>query len=223
MTVAAIVLARDDADALGDAAGRPAARRIVEAAWAGGALPIVVVAPGPEGPLEAALAGTPALAVRTEPGATDASSLALGASAARDHVAETDAVLAWPARMAWVDPETVTSLIEAHGVWPGDVLRPAWAGASGWPALVPLARLPGLLDGAGGDLDARFADLRGDLAARALELGDPGAVRDRSVPVDALPAYEGPPEPVSGPPPEWGAAAGERADAEDPVRSPRAP
>ena len=31
---------------------------------------------------------------------------------------DTDAVLLWPARMTWVGPETITSLIEAHGTAP---------------------------------------------------------------------------------------------------------
>ena len=44
----------------------------------------------------------------------------------------------------------------------------------------------------------------------AVDLGDPGAVIGRETPIDALPAYAGPPEPVGGPPPEWGAAAADR-------------
>ena len=35
---------------------------------------------------------------------------------ARDEVDATDAALVWPARMGWLDAETVTSLIEAHGM-----------------------------------------------------------------------------------------------------------
>jgi hypothetical protein len=50
-----------------------------------------------------------------------------------------------------------------------------------------------------------------------LELGDPGSVLGREVELDALPDYAGPPEPVGGPPPEWGAAA---ADTPDPEVSP---
>ena len=39
MTVAAVILYRDPSGALADAAGRPAVRRAVESAWAGGATP----------------------------------------------------------------------------------------------------------------------------------------------------------------------------------------
>ena len=51
------------------------------------------------------------------------------------------AVLLWPGRMTWVGPETVTSLIETHGVEPGAMLRPGWQGETGWPVLLPLAAL----------------------------------------------------------------------------------
>ena len=43
MTVAAVILAASPASALAVAAGQPSVRRIAELAWAGGALPIVVV------------------------------------------------------------------------------------------------------------------------------------------------------------------------------------
>ena len=33
----------------------------------------------------------------------------------------------WPAGMVWPDPETITSLIEAHGTDPGSILRPHFA------------------------------------------------------------------------------------------------
>ena len=48
MTVAAIVLVPDTAVALADADGDPAIRRIVHAAWSGGALPIVIVTDDPD-------------------------------------------------------------------------------------------------------------------------------------------------------------------------------
>ena len=56
-----------------------------------------------------------------------------------------------------------------------------------------------------------------DLAAAGAELvavdtGDPGTTHDLSTPFDQLPAYAGPPEPVAGNPPEWGAAAADMAD-----------
>ena len=53
-------------------------------------------------------------------------------------VRDTTAVLLWPARMTWVGPETITSLIEAHGTDAERLLRPAWHGDPGWP--VPRCR-----------------------------------------------------------------------------------
>ena len=52
-----------------------------------------------------------------------------------------------------------------------------------------------------------------------LELGDPGVVHDRETPIERLPAYEGPPGPAGGPPPEWGAPAADLSD-EAPLEGP---
>ena len=49
MTVAAVILAASPDSALADADGQPAARRIAEAAWSGGAIPVVLVSFDPEG------------------------------------------------------------------------------------------------------------------------------------------------------------------------------
>ena len=57
MTVAAVILYARPEGALADAAGRPAVRRAVESAWAGGATPIVVVSFDPDGAVAAALEG----------------------------------------------------------------------------------------------------------------------------------------------------------------------
>jgi CTP:molybdopterin cytidylyltransferase MocA len=230
VTVAAVIVSRDGAEARADAAGRTAARRIVEAAWAGGALPIVVVAPDPDGALAAALAGSPARlvpppgvpeaqGVTAAPGAgrdVDPASMGAGMAAVFDAVAEIDAILCWPAAMTWVDPETVTSLIEAHGVRPGRILRPVSEGRPGWPVLVPAGLLDGLLgharpgqDGAG--LEAALAAAPAGVVER-VELGDPGVTHGREVPLDRLPAYAGPSAPLGGPPPEWGAAAADEPD-----------
>jgi CTP:molybdopterin cytidylyltransferase MocA len=215
MTVAAVILAASTESALADAAGRPTVRRLVEAAWAGGALPIVVVALEREGQVAAALAGSPAVLAEPAPAeAGPVGQIAHGIRVAAEQVRETEAALVWPARLAWVDPETVTSLIEAHGARAGEVLRPTWEGQAGWPALIPLEHLDGL---------ARLApqrmpgELLTDLEAsgvpfRQVALGDPGVVIDRETPMDALPRYEGPPEPVAGPPPEWGAAAADTSE-----------
>ena len=49
MTVAAVILASTADGALTDTLGQPRVRRLVDIAWAGGALPVVVVAPDPDG------------------------------------------------------------------------------------------------------------------------------------------------------------------------------
>jgi hypothetical protein len=225
MTVAAVILAGDLEEAMGDAAGRPAVRRIVDAGWAGGAMPLIVVVTD-AGAVAAALGGTPAQVTASPasgslPGGGATAHALAGSRAACASVVETSAVLLWPVRMAWVDPETVTSLIEGHGAWPGEVLRPAWSGAAGWPVLVPVASLetlsaPGRPADAGGVPAGRsLEDVLAAVPARILELGDPGVSMDRSVPLAALPDYEGPAAPVSGPPPDWGAAAADRPAEEE--------
>ena len=214
MTVAAVILAASAESALADAAGRVSVRRIAETAWAGGAMPLVVVAADPGGRVGAALAGSeavlvPPAALETGP----AGQIVRGMRAALELVASTDAALVWPARLTWVDAETVTMLIQAHGLAPADALRPRWEDADGWPVLVPMS----LLETVAGLAPDRMPDqLIADLAAagvplRSLDLGDPGAVIDRGTPIDALPPYAGPAEPLS-PPPDWGAAAAESPD-----------
>jgi CTP:molybdopterin cytidylyltransferase MocA len=148
VTVAAVILFESIEGALADAAGRPAVRRTVESAWAGGAIPIVVVAPVDDGQVAEALAGAPAVLAEPVPQrptaaarqAGPATQFERGIDVALQRVSETDAVLIWPGRMVWVDAETVTSLIEAHGVEREAVLRPSFDGQLGWPLLVPLAR-----------------------------------------------------------------------------------
>jgi CTP:molybdopterin cytidylyltransferase MocA len=198
VTVAAVVVPRDRDEALADAAGRAAARRIVDAAWAGGALPIVVVVDDPEGAVAAVLAGSPALLVGAAP---DRSPYRAGAEAASEAVRGTDGWLLWPGDHTWVDPETVTSLIEAHGARPEHPLRPVHDGRQGWPILVPVSARD-LVEGV--VVDTPDAVL--------LDLGDPGTVVTLAVAIDDVPAYVGPAAPVSGPPPDWGAAAAEEPD-----------
>ena len=220
MTVGAVIVPADGAEALADAAGRVAVRRIVDAAWAGGALPIVVVADDADGAIARALAGSPAVLVPPERAAWRGAWLT-GTRAAVAAVAGTSAVLLWPGRMTWIDPETVTSLIEAHGRAVRLAVRPVRAGTPGWPLLLPtelaLDHLAGAsLDSDGGSDDA--ADARGaepdGIEWASLELGDPGSVLGAEVPLAELPDYAGPPEPVGGTPPEWGAAAAEMPDSE---------
>jgi CTP:molybdopterin cytidylyltransferase MocA len=209
VTVGAVVVAEDAVAALADAAGRTAVRRIVDAAWAGGALPIVVVAPDPEGRLGAVLGVSPAMLV--DPGdLRDVAAFGAGVVAALDAVAETSAVLLWPARMTWVDPETVTSLIEAHGADGTAAVRPGRGGQVGWPVLLPADVALTRLHGVHGALDTALDGL----PIVVVELGDPGAILGLDVALDDLPPFAGPPEPLGGPPPEWGAAAAETPDPE---------
>ena len=222
MTVAAIVLAAPPESPLADADGVPRVRRIADAAWAGGAIPIVVVSADPDDTISTALAGAQAslagghaaLARPVPPGTGPAGQFVRGVGVALSLVRDTDAVLVWPARFPWVGPETVTSLLEAHGVTPDALLRPTYGGTAGWPALVPLGHLE-LLRSLGTD---RTADeIVGTLIAaespyRALDLGDPGTTIDGDTSRPALPAYDGPPEPAGGHVHEWGAAVAERPD-----------
>jgi hypothetical protein len=45
-----------------------------------------------------------------------------------------------------------------------------------------------------------------------IDTGDPGVTHDISTPFEDLPQFEGPPQPVAGHAPEWGAAAAEMPD-----------
>ena len=194
----------------------PNARRLTEAAWAGGALPIVVVAPDPDGAVTAALARSEAvLATPARDEAGPAGQMTRGARIAVELVGETTGVLLWPARMGWTDAATVTTLIEAHGHDPGSILRPACDGEAGWPVLMPVARMD--------DLEAveperMPPEVLAALAAAGVplalvEVGDPGVICDLDTPREALPPFEGPPEPAAGHHHEWGAEAAESPDA----------
>src|SRR5688572_21899809 len=145
MTVAAVILSATAGGAIADTLGQPRVRRLVDIAWSGGALPVVVVSPDDGGAVAAALIGSEA--VYGAPAAAEngpAGQMVRGAELALAEVRETTAVLVWPAQMTWVGPETITSLIEAHGTDAGTILRPAWDGTPGWPVLVPMANLDAL-------------------------------------------------------------------------------
>ena len=206
MTVAAVIVPAGVEEALADASGRTAVRRIVDAAWAGGAIPIIVVADDPDGRITAALQGSPASVVERFT-ASELQSYRAGTAAAGETVRETSAVLLWPGRMAWTDPETVTSLIEAHGRDPRSLSRPRRAGAFGWPVLLPIEHAADVLAG-----DGTVEEVLATNRIEALELGDPGSVSGLEVALDQLPDYAGPTEPVGGPPPEWGAAAADQPE-----------
>ena len=230
MTVAAVIVVVDAGAAVADADGVPGVRRIVDAAWSGGAVPIVLVGSDAGGIVAAALAGAPVtLADAAASAAAGRSSAVLrGIETARDLVADTDGWLIWPADMVWVGPETVTSLIETHGTTPAAVLRPTFEGVAGWPLLLPAAALESLrvlgrdARGPGGDAgldDLTAGRLFGDAGPRELDLGDPGATHDRRTPHASLPPYLGPPEPTAGHVHEWGAAVAD-ADDDEPVGGP---
>ncbi len=210
MTVAAVVLAASPESALADADGQPAVRRIADGAWAGGALPIVIVSFDPEGAVAGALAGSSTTLAEPvpKPHGNPAAQMARGVAVARELVSGVDAVLIWPARLAWVGPETVTSLIEAHGLDRGSLLCPTYEGQRGWPVLLPVAHA-GALDGLGPDrMPPQILEdvIAAGVPARTIELGDPGVIHDISTPRSELPAYAGPPEPATPHTHEWGAA-----------------
>lgn len=214
MTVAAVILSPTADDAVTPSLAQPRVRRIVDIAWSGGALPVIVSAPDPTGQVAAALLGSEA--VLTSPGPADTglgAGFLRGADVALSEVRDTTAVLLWPARMTWVGPETVTSLIEAHGADRDTVLRPTWHDDPGWPLLLPTIHLA-MLSGITADRDAEALadDLVRALPTRAIELGDPGVTHGAETPAGELPPYEGPPDPPAGHTHEWGedvaAAAG---------------
>lgn len=207
MTVAACILAASPDTALRDVDGTPNVRRLVDLAWAGGALPVVVVAADPDGAVAAALAGAAVILGAPGPAETGpAGQMARAMDLARAEVDATDAALLWPARMGWLDAETITSLIEAHGLDREALIRPAYRGTAGWPILVPIRMLATLRALPPDLIQAAIADaLAGGAPARTLELGDPGVTLGLdTLPAD-LPPFDGPPEPLAGHRHEWGA------------------
>jgi CTP:molybdopterin cytidylyltransferase MocA len=207
MTVAAVILSATSNGALADTMGQPRVRRLVDLAWSGGALPVIVVAPDPDGAVAASLLGTEAVHGAPAPReAGPVGQMVRGAELATAEVSDTTAVLLWPARMTWIGPETITSLIEAHGPDPGTVLLPGWQGEPGWPVLVPLTHLEALrgISPELMPLDVIHA-LVGSVPARVIDVGDPGVIHDAETPLAELPSYEGPPDPPAGHTHEWGA------------------
>lgn len=223
MTVAAVILAATAESALEDADGQPRVRRIVDAAWSGGAIPIIVVAPDPDGRVAGALAGAPVTLAEPVPvEGGPVAQIARGMDVALSEVRETEAFLVWPARFAWIGPETVTSLIEAQGTAPGGaILRPTFEGSPGWPVIVSSAQRDALgAIGADRTPDDMLADLVAThVAVHAVDVGDPGAVFDGSTPRTNLPPYTGPDRPASGLSHEWGASIADEPD-ESPLPGP---
>ena len=207
MTVAAVILSASPEGALADTLGQPRVRRLADLAWSGGALPIVVVAADPDGAVSAALANTEAVHGTPAPVETGPrGQMIRGAELAMGEIGDTTGVLIWPGRMVWVGPETITSLIEAHGTNPGTILRPAWHGDPGWPILLPTEHLDALRAVAPDRMPpAVVDDLVAAVPSRVIEMGDPGVAFDADTPQAELPAYEGPPDPPAGHTHEWGA------------------
>lgn len=222
MTVAAVILAASPASALADADGLPAVRRLADVAWAGGATPIVVVSSDPDGAVAAALAGAPVTLAEPAPAAGGpVAQIGRGMQVAAETIRETSAALVWPARLVWVGAETVTSLIETHGVDPSAILCPTYGGERGWPVLVPMARAGGLAGIVPDRMpDAVIAELiASGTPARDVELGDPGTAYDRDTPLADLPPYQGPPEPPLAHSHEWGAALADEPE-DEPLEGP---
>lgn len=222
MTVAAVILAASPASALADAGGTPAVRRLTDVAWAGGATPLVVCAADPAGDVGRALANAEVTMV--DPVAAElgpVGQIVNGIEAALRLVTETDAAIVWPARMAWVDAETVTTLIAAHGEDRATMIRPAWQDDPGWPVLVPVEHIMALRLLSPDRMPDELVD---DLVAAGVPIlivdtGDPGVTHDVSTPRASLPAYDGPPDPADAHAHEWGAAAADEPD-EAPVAGP---
>ncbi|MEA2577055.1 MAG: MobA-like transferase domain [Chloroflexota bacterium] len=206
MTVAAVILSATAEGALTDTLGQRRVRRLVDIAWSGGALPVVVVSPDEDGAVATALVGSEAVYGTPAPAESGpAGQMVRGAELALAEVRDTSAVLIWPARMTWVGPETVTSLIEAHGLSSDEILRPAWNGEMGWPVLVPVASLDVLRGVAPHRMPTDVVDdLARTVASRLVEVGDPGVVLDADTPFGDLPPYDGPPDPPAGHTHEWG-------------------
>jgi CTP:molybdopterin cytidylyltransferase MocA len=218
MTVAAVILSASPEGALADTLGQPRVRRLADLAWSGGALPIVVVSADPDGSVSAALANSEAIHGTPAPVESGPrGQMVRGAELAIAEVGDTTGVLIWPGRMVWVGPETITSLIEAHGTNRDAILRPAWHGDPGWPILLPTEHLDALRAVAPDRMPpAVVDDLVAAVPSRIIEMGDPGVAFDADTPLAELPPYEGPPDPPAGHTHEWGADVAAEAGIPEP-------
>lgn len=223
MTVAAVILAATPESALADADGVPRIRRIVDAAWSGGALPVVVVSFDPDGAVAAALTGAAVTLAEPVPPPAGApvAQIRRSIEVARGIVQGVDGALIWPARMGWVGPETVTSMIEAHGMQSGSVLRPTYQGEAGWPVLLPPDGVAALASVAPERMpDEIVADVvASGVPFATIDLGDPGTTIDGSTPRSELPPYLGPTEPPAQHQHEWGSAISD-APEDSPLEGP---
>jgi hypothetical protein len=154
--------------------------------------------------------------------------MARGIDVALAEVQETSGALIWPARMIWVGPETITSMIEAHGPAGDALLRPAFDGEPGWPVLLPLSRLAALRAVSPDRMPPFVVDdlVASGMALNLFDLGDPGVTHDRDTARVDLPPYEGPTESAAGHTHEWGAQVADDPDdgpLEGPALAPYAP
>lgn len=124
MTVAAHIVISGTSTTPGVA--RPELSRLVEAAWSGGAHPILIsgLSTGESAP--------------TLSRATSSAEFSAVATDALSEVAGTTAVITLPLSHAGVDPETITALIAAHGREGERVLIASWNGGAGPIRLTPL-------------------------------------------------------------------------------------
>jgi hypothetical protein len=151
-----------------------------------------------------------------------------GIDVAQAEVRDLTGALIWPARMVWVGPETITSLIEAHGTAGGDVLRPDYEGDPGWPVLVPASAFEALRAVGPDRMPPSIVDdvIASGVPDRHIDLGDPGVTYDRDTARADLPPYVGPTDPPAGHVHEWGAQVADQADdapLEGPSLAPYAP
>jgi CTP:molybdopterin cytidylyltransferase MocA len=206
MTVAAVVLVPEPQAALAPADGEPALRRLAQTAWSGGAS-----ADGGRrvrGPTNCCGRRRRSLGHADQPGPDEPHGIAWfvrGMRTAVATVAETSAALLWPFRFVWVDPETVTSLVEAHGATPEAIIRPAYGGRPGFPILMPVALSSGWrrCRGSGGEEAVESLVEPAGVPMRQIELGRPGDRPRHGDRRGRSAAYQGPPEPAGGPPPDW--------------------
>ena len=129
MTVAALILA--DPHSMMAGAPSPALTRLIEAAWSGGAHPILI----------AGLTEEYNFAPLAQQ--TGAQSHAAAGADALARVGGTSAILLLPIAHAGVDPETITALIAAHGRNGDEALCAAFNGSPGPIKLTPLPLLEG--------------------------------------------------------------------------------
>ena len=165
MTVAALILTDPRSAATPDAP--VALTRLIEAAWSGGAQPILVLGHASDERLAPLARGT---------ATTDT---AAAAREAAELVGGTSALLLLPTTHAGIDPETITALIAAHGRTPDRTLAAAWNGSAGPVLLQPIQHA----------VSSAAYDASGDVLL--IECGDEAAVK--ALDGRARLTYEAPP------------------------------